>query len=854
MTTGFSRTKHTPREFELVGHGRAAPLNSIYVGFVKGFDDVISMGRLQVWIPELGGDPNDSGCWYVCTYASPFGGASNIYNVTVDGTDWTTSQRSYGMWFVPPDYNNEVLVCFINGDPGRGVWFACLYQQNMNHMVPGIPGSSGGVDNTDTAPVVEYNKKNTDIQVTNPTRPEFSPLADQLQIQGLNTDILRGTSTSGARRTDPPNAVYGILTPLQNQFVMDDNPGQAFIRLRTRTGTQVLISDTDGSIYINSADGSSWLNMNSDGTIDVYGLKDVSVRSQGSLNLRGDIDVNIEAGRTINMKARNDVKVPNPSAPSMDKQASGGNINIECNMDFNLTAGNIYTKAGNVHSRTSGNIFDTTYPGNIFVKANGNIFINSNANIGIQANANIFIESGNLIHITSNLDMLFNSGGNVTMYANANIAISSMGNLYLLAVGNMNIITMNSLIIQSNTYLDMYSVGFMNIQSNESMYIATKHQLNLLAEQDDIFIVTGYDIFMSAYEDINIVTGRNILLDAYHTLYQYSHVEAKLAEIEVISIEIDAIKPLSIVPDEHKEFNPWARQGQLPVRPTDINQEDNQIFGPGIYSPIDRQTILYRLPFHEPYPYHAGTLVGTDSYIDEGQGQTDQFTGLPYQIGSIIPGATIPQPLAGIPLSGMPPGNWQGIDYINGVPQYSYQGPNPNLKPASSYQLSDLGIQFLIKYEGFSPLPYTDLGGHICIGVGHALKQEEIDGMYTSVDGDQVPWAQGLSDDQIMDLLNQDLYSQGDPIKQQPVVVTVWGAVSALVTQAQFDVIVDFCFNIIPPKFMGCSFVQQVNAGNYAQAAIEILKWNQLQGSVNQQIVNRRTDEASKFLGLQTNL
>jgi hypothetical protein len=56
------------------------------------------------------------------------------------------------------------------------------------------------------------------------------------------------------------------------------------------------------------------------------------------LNLRADIDVNIEAGRTINMKARGDVNVPNPSQPSEDDQAKGGNININAYHDFNLSA------------------------------------------------------------------------------------------------------------------------------------------------------------------------------------------------------------------------------------------------------------------------------------------------------------------------------------------------------------------------------------------------------------------------------------------------------------------------------------------------------------------------------------
>jgi hypothetical protein len=91
-------------------------------------------------------------------------------------------------------------------------------------------------------------------------------------VQGLDQDFIRGVSTSGARRTNPVNSVYGILTPLQNQFVLDDNPEQPLIRLRTRTGVQLLLSDADGSVYINSADGSNWLYMGADGTVEIYGL------------------------------------------------------------------------------------------------------------------------------------------------------------------------------------------------------------------------------------------------------------------------------------------------------------------------------------------------------------------------------------------------------------------------------------------------------------------------------------------------------------------------------------------------------------------------------------------------------
>ena len=316
----LSRHVNTPDNYNLDLPGRGTLQDKLYVGFVKIADDVMKMGRLKVWIPELSGDPNDENGWFIVNYCAPFAGATNVYDNRNEST-FSGTQKSYGMWFVPPDINNEVICAFINGDPGRGIWLGCLYQQFMNHMVPGIPGQ----DTTASTPVAEYNKKVVSTNLSAPTRPVYEPLAEGLLRQGLNADIIRGVSDSGARRDEPANSVYGILTPGGSQFVFDDSPANRYIRLRTTNGAQIMINDTTGFIYMNSVDGRNWISMDATGKIDVYAQDDISIRSQGSVNIRGDLDVNIEAGRDINMRARgrqlgagvspNPVSDPPPSTP-----------------------------------------------------------------------------------------------------------------------------------------------------------------------------------------------------------------------------------------------------------------------------------------------------------------------------------------------------------------------------------------------------------------------------------------------------------------------------------------------------------------------------------------------------------
>ena len=301
------RTTVSGRAWDQQPQGRSTTLNSIYVGFVKDTNDIHRQGRLRVWIPEIGGDKTNPDSWLTVSYCPPFGGATSIFDNTNAG-DWESTQKSYGMWFVPPDLENEVVCGFINGDPGRGIWWACLYNQYMNHMVPGLPGNS---TTEPGPPVAEYNK----LTATDPfkaSRPSYSPLADQLTLQGLISDNLRGISSSGAQRYAPANKVYGWLTPGGSQMVYDDNPDNSFIRIRTRSGAQVLVSDTTGGVYINSRDGLNWIEMSSDGYIDVYAAQDVSIRSQGNMNFHADGDMLFNAGGSIAMKARGQTRQYSP--------------------------------------------------------------------------------------------------------------------------------------------------------------------------------------------------------------------------------------------------------------------------------------------------------------------------------------------------------------------------------------------------------------------------------------------------------------------------------------------------------------------------------------------------------------
>jgi hypothetical protein len=163
--------------------------------------------------------------------------------------------------------------------------------------------------------------------------------------QGLIDDVQRGPVASSSQR-ESPSQVFGISTPgrpiYQGGFtqeevltridqgsinttdtkvigrtgghtlVMDDGSVDGkdqMIRLRTSKGHQITMSDSGDFFYIIHANGQSWLEFGSKGTIDIYSSNSVNVRTQGDLNLHADGSINMYAGKNIKVKSKEAMQV-----------------------------------------------------------------------------------------------------------------------------------------------------------------------------------------------------------------------------------------------------------------------------------------------------------------------------------------------------------------------------------------------------------------------------------------------------------------------------------------------------------------------------------------------------------------
>jgi len=436
-TDAGRRSSKTNTNSSLQPMGRVPVLTGVYLGFVKKNSDINLNGRLQVWIPEFGSTPDDENGWVIVNYSSPFAGATNIDATDTNNTRiFEGTQTSYGMWMIPPDINNQVLVVFINGDPSRGVFIGCLYNQFMNNMVPGMAGNVNNYQYPKKfVPVAEYNKNDTKVtHPDNTAKPYEATKFKGLGNQGLIKDRFRGVTDTSARR-EAPSHVYGILTPGPaisknvepdqvrrkggSSFIMDDGENSEYVQLATKSGAQIKINETTGFIYLINRDGTAWVQMDYKGNIDIFGAQNVSMRAQYDFNIRADRNVNIEAGQNVYIKAAQDTKIDKTeftydvnNVPKKVKdlplfkyvgqgKGHGGDVVIQAVSNWHSSAGGNanLTAGGNISLGAGGSISSAAGGDNSMLGGSG-VRISSGGSVDLKGGGGVRIESASLLSLT----------------------------------------------------------------------------------------------------------------------------------------------------------------------------------------------------------------------------------------------------------------------------------------------------------------------------------------------------------------------------------------------------------------------------------------------------------------------
>ena len=447
---------------ERKGTNYSLPSPGPYLAKIVSHLDPTYMGTLEVQLMhESGNDSDSTGQLHQVKYLSPFLGQTSIRHIDDGDEDYNNTQKSYGMWMIPPDIGGIVVVIFIDGDPRKGYWIGCAQDQYMNFMMPGYAATSFATSKETEktrVPVAEYNKIKNDSTV-DPTKfkKPATPFEGTLDKQGLLEDDIRGITTSSARR-EIPSSVFGISTPGPvdkkgkrgkigkkespidqayvsrlggSSFVMDDGddkfirkkkpsegppeysaveqgetdglkdiPHNELIRIRTRTGHQILLHNSEDLIYIGNARGTAWIELTSDGKMDIYTEDSITMHTKNDFNVLADRDINLEAKRHINIKAGQNMQteVGKDSILIVDAKQ---NIHVKSNVD--ITYGGTLTEhvvgAVNIQNDASYKITtkgtsDSVTAGTSKVKVGGSFNLSTGANNNFTAGGSTNILSG----------------------------------------------------------------------------------------------------------------------------------------------------------------------------------------------------------------------------------------------------------------------------------------------------------------------------------------------------------------------------------------------------------------------------------------------------------------------------
>lgn len=351
-TDTFNRKVRPQYNHNVMEKGLQIPAG-LYRGIVVDTNDPGRRGRIKVQIskfygnfrPGLDTGPNVDPEEYLgamwCRQLLPFGGTTAL----AQGASGVDSQSSYGMHGQGPGIDNEVLVAF-SGDTHSGIVIGVLPDPNK---IDGIAGA--GVTRLTASGEATISTERAKTSTSTRDHPDEHPQAEALRKQGLDSDRIRGQNYSSPTR-DPSPRTMGMTTAHGHAITLDDgdleNGASMGIRLRTASGTQILMDDAYGMIYINNREGNAWIEINRFGDIDIYG-NSLNIATEGNMNFHSGGNINMQATKDINMQANGETGIRFAAIDGTVDVFARNNFNLQADVNGNIKVeGNLRNTAARI--------------------------------------------------------------------------------------------------------------------------------------------------------------------------------------------------------------------------------------------------------------------------------------------------------------------------------------------------------------------------------------------------------------------------------------------------------------------------------------------------------------------------
>ena len=478
-------------------------------------------------------------------------------------------------------------------------------------------------------PVSEYNKA-IEESGTDPTqykKPYNKDFTEILEVQGLLFDEIRGTTTSSARR-EVPSGVYGWSTPgpldkrtsspkgeqgvreskVQypssrlggSSIVMDDGddkfvrathssdgppfyinkeageeggdetiPQNECIRIRTRTGHQILLHNSEDLIYIANSRGTAWIELTSDGKIDVHAQDSISMMTNQDFNLTAMRDINMEAGRNVNIRAAG--RWSDEQAYVNGGSIRSGQVHIESYYDTNITSG----------------------------EGGGTLAINTSRDWELNVEGDIKLTASGEMHLKSGQSFYQNSGGSFHVTSETSFYRKSKSNMYDLIDG---------------IYYTQ-SLGPISVNSDQSIFQSAKLNHHMTSGENTLLHAIGGTFDIKSQGDMRIESESTASYKANGIKMQSTATLDIGATGAIVvksnsTVDINGPAAASADPAEDATPAPIGITGNTPIEPNlgiVIGKLPRIILPyvfPGSSRPVPYDTIVPRAPQHEPWTHH----------------------------------------------------------------------------------------------------------------------------------------------------------------------------------------------------------------------------------------------------------
>jgi hypothetical protein len=387
-------------------------------GQVVDVADPDQMGRVRVWVQSWDGENIDTPNIPWADYASPFFGFTVDYPAGEANID-NHSSAAYGMWAIPK-VGATVYVFCKNGSASTRCYFAGSLRLHRNRSLPAGRNSDF---NGKQGPWGDTGDGTGNL---NPIQPAYDNLRTQFQNKvsqseamtrgayernvaqaSNNKDGSEGYSANPSDATYLDPQTYCIVTPGRNAIIMQDDPHYSRLRLKTAEGHQIIFDDANERIYVSTSKGNTWVELDQDGHINIFGASSISMSSGKDINLFAAGSINMEAAGAggINLTAtKGDARVT--TAQSFQVSATQNIVESACGFfDMNSEQGVHVTAAQDMNLRSNQSLNMT---GDAGISVMSGAMLTASASTGVSISGTTLILSG-----TTSVDM--GSAGPVTL-------------------------------------------------------------------------------------------------------------------------------------------------------------------------------------------------------------------------------------------------------------------------------------------------------------------------------------------------------------------------------------------------------------------------------------------------------